>query len=286
MMTIRRAGMERFGETAIQKDMPMAMLEEVLVPLYLHHRYAVESAASAVGGQNYIYAFRGDGRKPVEWVPADAQKAALDSLLATIKPSELALSRAVLSKIPPRPSGYGRTRELFPRNTGGAFDPIMPATVAADMTIGFLLTNDRAARMVAQKAVDPTLPGLADVIDRVVASTFDATAGSPYEAEIRRSIQEVVVDRLIDLAETAPMSQVRAIAAQKLKAIQARAARPATNAADAASLQLVAMDIKRFFDRPGEPARRPTLPGTPPGAPIGDSGMSYLDWYLRECGIR
>ena len=146
MMTIRRAGMERFGETAIQKDMPMAMLEEVLVPLYLHHRYAVESAASAVGGQNYIYAFRGDGRKPVEWVPADAQKAALDSLLATIKPSELALSRAVLSKIPPRPAGYGRTRELFPRNTGGAFDPIMPATVAADMTIGFLLTNDRAAR--------------------------------------------------------------------------------------------------------------------------------------------
>ena len=65
MMTIRRAGMERFGETAIQKDMPMAMIEEVLVPLYLHHRYAVESAASAIGGQNYIYAMRGDGRKPV-----------------------------------------------------------------------------------------------------------------------------------------------------------------------------------------------------------------------------
>ena len=74
MMTIRRAGLERFGETAIQKDWPMAMLEEVLVPLYLHHRYAVEAAASAVGGQNYIYAMRGDGRTPVEWVPAAAQK--------------------------------------------------------------------------------------------------------------------------------------------------------------------------------------------------------------------
>ena len=146
MMSIRRAGMERFGETAIQKDMPMAMLEEVLVPLYLHHRYAVEAAASTVGGQNYIYAFRGDGRKPVEWVPAAAQRAALDALMVTLKPSELALSRAVLSKIPPRPAGYGRTRELFPRNTGGAFDPIMPAAVAADMTVGFLLTNDRAAR--------------------------------------------------------------------------------------------------------------------------------------------
>jgi hypothetical protein len=95
-----------------------------------------------------------------------------------------------------------------------------------------------------------------------------------------------VTDRLIDLAETASMSQVRAIAAQKLKAIQARAARPALAGADLASLQLIASDIKRFFDRPLEPARRPTTPGTPPGAPIGDEGMSYLDWYLRECGIR
>src|SRR5262245_59524796 len=110
IMNIRRAGMDKFGETAIQKDRPMAMIEEALVPLYLHHRYAVEAAASALGGQNYIYAMRGDGRAPVEWVPAAAQKAALDALIATLKPSELALSRAVLSKIPPRPPAYPRTR--------------------------------------------------------------------------------------------------------------------------------------------------------------------------------
>ena len=82
MMNVRRAGLERFGETAIQKDRPMAMIEDVLVPLYLHHRYAVESAASALGGQDYIYAFRGDGRTPMRWVPAAAQKAALDALMS------------------------------------------------------------------------------------------------------------------------------------------------------------------------------------------------------------
>jgi hypothetical protein len=286
MMTIRRAGLERFGETAIQKDWPMAMLEEALVPLYLHHRYAVEAAASAVGGQNYIYAMRGDGRTPVEWVPAAAQRAALTALMSTLKPSELVLSRAVLSKIPPRPAGYGRTRELFPRNTGGAFDPISPASVAADMTVGFLLTNDRAARLVAQKAVDPSLPGLGDVIDTLVTATFDAPVNSPYEAEIKRSMQEVVVSRLIDLADTAPMSQVRATAQAKLRAIQARAARPALVAADAASLQLLANDIKRFFERPAEPARRISAPGTPPGAPIGDEGMNYLDGFWGACGVR
>jgi len=254
----------------------MAMIEEALVPLYLHHRYAVEAAASTLGGQNYIYAMRGDGRTPVEWVPAATQKAALDALVATLKPSELTMSRAVLSKIPPRPAGYSRTRELFPRATGGAFDPLTPAVVAADMTVGFMLTPDRAARLVAQKAVDATMPGLADVIDRLITAGFDAPAPSSYQAEVRRSIGQVVVTRLIDLADVSPMVQVRAIAVQKLKAIQSRAGRPAVAAADLPTLQLIASDIDRFLKRPAEPARRIAPPGTPPGAPIGDLPWSYL----------
>jgi hypothetical protein len=220
ILEIRRAGLERFGETALPRDRPLAMMEEVLVPLYLHHRYAVEAAASALGGQDYVYAMRGGRRTPTAWVAGTAQRAALDALLVTIKPSELALSRAVLGKLPPRPPDFNRTRELFPRNTGGAFDPISPAAVAADMTVGFMLTNERAARLVAQQAVDPTLPGLGDVIDRLVATAFDGPAASAYESEIRRAVQRVVISRLIDLADTAPMSQVRAIATQKLKALQ------------------------------------------------------------------
>ena len=284
MMGIRRAGLERFGETAIQKDWPMAMIEEVLVPLYLHHRYAVEAAASTVAGQNYIYAFRGDGRVPVEWVPAAAQRAALDALLGTIKPSELTLSTAVLSKVPPRPSGYGRTRELFPRYTGGAFDPITPAIVAADMTVGFLLTNDRAARMVAQAAVNPSLPGLNDVITRVIDATFGAKAATPYEAEIKRAVERVVVDRLIDLADTAPMSQVRAIATHHLKALQSRAG--AGTVPDMAHYALLASDVKRFLERPSAPARDYAAPVTPPGAPIGDMAMEYLSRYFEMCAVR
>ena len=70
MLGVRRAALARFGEHAIKRGMPMAQIEEVLVPLYLHHRYQVEAAASAVGGINYIYAMRGDGREPVKPVPA------------------------------------------------------------------------------------------------------------------------------------------------------------------------------------------------------------------------
>ncbi len=280
-MTIRRAGLERFGEAAIQKGEPMATIEEALVPLYLHHRYAVEAAASALGGQNYIYALRGDGRTPTEWVPAAAQRAALDALLATLKPSELVLTRQVLARIPPRPSGYGRSRELFPRSTGGAFDPIAPATVAADMTLGFILTNDRAARMVAQKAVTPGLPGLEDVVDRLIAATFDARTTNAYEAEIERAIQRVLVSHLMELADRGTTSQVRAIATMKLKTIQTRMNRPVAAAsgatAETAHRQLLASDINRFLTSPTDPASRiMAVPGLPPGAPIGQAPFNYL----------
>ena len=72
------------------------------------------------------------------------------------------------------------------------------------------------------------------------------------------------------------MTQVRAIAMQKLKSIQTRAAGRRSPVADCATLQLIASDIDRFLNRPAEPARRIARPGTPPGAPIGDSPFRYL----------
>jgi hypothetical protein len=134
MMEVRRVALSRFGETAIKNGMPLATMEEVLVPLYMHHRFQVTAAASALGGMHYIYAVRGDGREPVRPVPAGEQQAALDALLATLAPAELVLPMTLLERLPPRPSGYGRTRELFPRYTGLMFDAISPAVVAADHT--------------------------------------------------------------------------------------------------------------------------------------------------------
>src|SRR5262249_31503545 len=88
-------------------------------------------------------------------------------------------------------------RQLFPRTPGDTFDPLAPATIAADVTIGFVLQLDRAARMVGQHAVNPQLPGLEDVIDRLTTATFDAAATTPYEQAIRRAEERVLVDRMM-----------------------------------------------------------------------------------------
>jgi hypothetical protein len=285
MMTIRKVALSRFGEQAIKRNEPMATLEEVLVPLYLHHRYQVEATASTVGGIYFIYAMRGDGREPVKFAPAAEQKAALEALLTTLKPSELALPRELLGKIPPRPSGYGNTRELFPRYTGQMFDAITPAVVASNLTVGYLLADARAARLVEQHALDPTLPGLETVIDALLSATFGANAANPYEAEIARAVQRVAVEHLMTLASTADMPQVRAIATQKLQQRAQRLTSPAQASAGAsAHAALLSSDIKRFLDRPFAPATRTDIPTAPPGAPIGDPGMDWLSRLGPFCG--
>jgi hypothetical protein len=128
--------------------------------------------------------------------------------------------------------------------------------------------------MVAQHAVDPGLPGLEEVIDRLTKATFDAAVGSPYEAEIRRAEERVLVDRVMWLAAGAPNSQVRATAAWKLAKLAARLkGETAAGEAEQAQHALLAADIKRFLERPADPARPMPAPDAPPGAPIGgDSG--------------
>ncbi len=283
MMEIRKAALARFGEQAIKRDEPMATIEEALVPLYLHHRYQVEAAAATIGGIYYTYAMRGDGREPVRFASAADQRAALDAILDTLTPATLALPRELLKKIPPRPSGYGASRELFPRTTGQMFDAVSPAVVAANLTVGFVLNDARAARLVQQHALDPALPGLDTVIDRLIAVTFAATSANPYEAEIGRAVQRVVVEHLMTLANSADMPQVRAIASQKLQQRQQRlTSTPATGAAGAHAT-LLASDIKRFLDRPFAPAVRADIPTPPPGAPIGDPGLDWLNRMEPLC---
>src|SRR6266849_3658580 len=50
LMQVRGAALQRFGENNIREGAPLATLEDVLVPLYLVHRYQVEATSKLVGG--------------------------------------------------------------------------------------------------------------------------------------------------------------------------------------------------------------------------------------------
>jgi hypothetical protein len=280
VMDVRSAALARFGQNAIRTGMPLATMEEALVPLYLHHRYQTEAAAKVVGGLYYTYAQRGDGQQATRSVSAQEQRRALDALLRTLDPGELALPRAVLATLPPRPFRYGPHRELFPRFTGLTFDAVSPASVAAGHTISLLLHPERAARLVQQEALDSSLPGLDEVIDALVQATFAEKTQDPYEAEISRVVQWHVADHATQLAARGSMPQVRALATLKLQELrsQLEGASGAGAVEDRAHRLLLVSMIGRFLERPHQAFDRPGAPDAPPGMPIGDPGLS--GWEL------
>ncbi|MDP6579573.1 MAG: zinc-dependent metalloprotease, partial [Vicinamibacterales bacterium] len=281
MMEVRRVALDRFGEGAVRNGTPLALLEEALVPLFLHHRFQIDATASALGGLDYIYALRGDGRDPVTAIPAADQRAALTALMRTLDAEELTIPASVIDLIPPRPAGFGRHRELFPRFTGSMFDRVSPAIVVADMTVASILEPTRAARLVEQHAVDATAPGLVEVIEALLGTTFNAVSSDRYEAEVQRAVQRVVVDRLIRLGSVAPMAQVRAVSAYWLEDLVRRIEETAGLAGlggveGRAHIDALRRDIDRFVDRPGGVAEPWEPPPAPPGSPIGDSALPWL----------
>jgi hypothetical protein len=272
-MEVRRVALERFDARTIPAGEPMAELEEVLVPLYLRHRFQVEGTVKAVGGVTYDYALRGDAdaRLP-ERVPADQQRAALDALLATVTPEALAVPEAVRSMIPPRPPGSPASRELFDGRTGLTFDALAPAEVASSMVLGLVVHPHRAMRLVSQHDADADLPSLRGVLDRVTAQVWEADApDGAHRVEIQRTVQQVWTDVLLERASgtgVAPAVQARVTA--ELRDLAAWLAdnrgRGAETQAHRAQIRAA---IQRFLDRSHDDASRPAALDTPPGSPIG-----------------
>jgi len=279
VMKIRAIALEGFSEKRIPDWTPMATLEEVLVPVYLFHRYQVEAAASCLGGLYYNHTLRGDVQKNPEIVEPEEQQRALEALLQTITPANLAIDDKILNIIPPRPPGYGETRELFPGHTGSPFDPLGAAEVAADLTVRLILHPERAARMVDYHSRNRRYPGFGDVLDQVVLFTWMSPYKSGKFAEIQRVVNNVVLYNMMGLVageENAP--QVRALAFQKLDELKrwlkqelntVKDSKYVLTDSDQRAHFLYAVGKIELFQRDPSKIAIPAPQSAPPGAPIG-----------------
>ena len=200
LMQVRGAALKRFGENNIREGAPLATLEDVLVPLYLLHRYQVEAASKLVGGMDYTFALRGDGQTPTQIVAPAEQRRALAAVLATLKPDVLALPEPLLKMIPPRPPDYERGREHFKIHTSPAFDALAPAEAAAQHTLQFLFNPERASRLVEFHARNAENPGLQEVLDAIVSATWKTPHREAYAGQISNVVDMVVLYDLMALA--------------------------------------------------------------------------------------
>lgn len=195
VMKIREKALQQFGEKNIRPGMPMAMLEDVLVPVYFYHRYQVEAAAKVVGSMNYTYTLRGDGRITTEPVSKTEQLRALNAVIDCIDPKALMIPDRIAKLIPPRPAGYDASRELFRKRTGLAFDVLSPAETAADLPFSFLFNSSRLNRM-AQYEPGGGL-GIAEMVNTLLDKTWKAPRRTGMEALIQMQTEQVLLTYIL-----------------------------------------------------------------------------------------
>jgi hypothetical protein len=284
-MSVRTHGLSRFGERVIQTGEPMALMEEVLVPLYLRHRYQVRAVSQLLGGVDYDYAMRDEPDVRLdEWVSAEQQRAALEGLLGTVDPETLALPRAARDSLPPRPPGHPDNRELFEGHTDPIFDAYAPAEATSSMVLERLVQPERAMRLIQQHDQNPELPSLLSVMETVTDQVWKGpTPSDPYRAELQRTTQQVWTDVLLSRADHAEVpSAVQARMTQHLEELSVwLEENPGASAEVQAHRGMLLDAIERFLDRQGS-SDAPTPVAAPPGDPIGQPAPEYVQRQERR----
>jgi Met-zincin/Domain of unknown function (DUF5117) len=275
VMAVRAAALKNLSENAIPEHTPMATLEDVLVPVYLYHRYQVTAVAKSIGGLDYSFNLRGSKDKAPEIVPAAQQRDSIRAVLDTLSPQVLALPEPLLRMIPPRPPEYPSGRENFAGRTSPAFDALAPAEAAAEIVTNLLLQPERAERMIEYHALDASNPSFEELVADLLAATWKIQPSSGYKGATQRTVNAVVLDRLMTLAEDDRASaEVRGVASLKLEELRKWIATQAPLAKDdavRAQLYFAKSQIDRFQRNPAE--LKIAAPASPPdGDPIGTDG--------------
>ena len=265
MSKIREKALKQFGTNSLRAGYPMAMLEDVLVPIYFYHRYQTEAVCKLVGGMDYTYALNGKVNKKMEPLPKELQLRALDAALQTIQPAYLEVPQHILDLIPPRPDSYGNERELFTKRTGLAFDPLSPAESGADFPLSFLFHPERLSRMAINQQNGLSLD---EMLNKVISTTWKAPRKTGIQALIQQQTEQIVLTYLLASSVDEKVNFAGRAAVRKslddLKYYIDTQKKTATGAQNIGHLSLALERMKA-----PEKAKPTIHAAIPPGAPIG-----------------
>jgi hypothetical protein len=278
MMTVRKAAIDGFGLNAIAPGEPVAELKRRFVPVWLLHRYQLVAAAKSIGGADYAYSVKGDGREAARPVAPERQRAALAALLATLSPEALRVPVRLLPLLSTAPNGSDNRQydiELFATAGGGpVFDPLAAADAAAGISLGALTAPARLARLEIQHHADPRQLGPDELLDRLLAATVPPAGADSLS-------QRLYFRTLVTLAQVTRRTRTspeisHAIEERLHAAGLALGRRIGADRGWAAPLSRQLLD-PRELDKLAAERPRPTR--IPPGDPIGDGEDGWGDFY-------
>ena len=267
MMEVRRVALQRFGRASIPSGESLASLRRAFVPIWLLHRYQVESASKSLGGVDFPYALNHEGLQATA-VPGQTQQAALYALLDTLSPANLTVPPHLQ---PLLSSGFGGNNdrqtdiEIIPTAGGPVFDPLKATEIGAVQTLNALLTPERLNRLEVQHSADPSVPAPSRVFEDLIGQTF-----SRANNEVGRRIATTAILSLARTQRNAALSPTIGLElSARLERLGDQLQRGKVRGVDsdwARGLGELLGDREALDKAVSDPAR---LPRVAPGMPIG-----------------
>jgi hypothetical protein len=278
-MAARKIMLEQYGPGVLRTGEPIGALRDMrLWMTYLHHRWAIEAGLRYVGGMYHNIVLKGENMPPTEIVPAAVQREVLGMLMDVIEPANMTLSEALLSQLTPHPG-----ENLEDMSEDYAFDQLRAARILSALVLEPLLEPERAARLVAFAERQSAALTLPDVVQAMLARTWQA----PRDADarhrsLRRVTQRVALDSMMMLgahANTTPEARAYVLD-QIAKLGDTLRSRKDEDPMTEAHFRQAERDIVAYLENPTERApksaapawgarprsRYPLAPGPPLGA--------------------
>jgi hypothetical protein len=200
----REIMLANYGPGMLDIGEPLGALRDMrLWMAYLHHRWAIEAGQRYIGGMYHEFAVKGETLQPqpTQIVPAELQREVLDLLMESIAPERLVLSESLLALLTPNP---GDSREDMADDY--AFDQLRAARIIAGLVLEPLFESARAERLLAFADREPGTLTLPELVDTVLANTWDVQRDSdPRYSSLRRVTQGVALQAMMQLGASADL---------------------------------------------------------------------------------
>jgi hypothetical protein len=276
----RKVLMDKYGPAVLKPGEPYGNLRGIrLWMVYLHHRWAIDTATRYVGGMYHNFAVKGDSIPPTEIVPAAKQREIVGLLLEALDPANLAIPERILASLTVVPVGEGGgggrggrgggpDLENFEMPTGYAFDQLSAARTIAGLVMDQLFEPEKSARLISFADRQQGALTLPELIDDVSKKVWDAPAQGAAKS-LQRQTQRVFVDSLMILgANPNATPDVKAVVMASIASMRAKVAeRKDPDPVTDAHLRQIEHDLARFIQNPTSAPRR-SSPPPPIMAPI------------------
>jgi hypothetical protein len=275
LLDLRAKAISRFSLDNVPEHSPVALLEDVFVPLYFSHRYQTEAVSKLIGGIDYSYAYT-DATAFHHPVSRKEQEKALKALIRTLDPETLEIPKYLRSVFGPRTFGYGRTRESFESKLGVAFDPLAAAETAASTTLKFMLHPERANRIYQQGLFDKNQLTLQEMIKLLLDETVRSmNSKDPYYNAIEEIVAWQTLDELMKLSSSDKVyPQVTEVILLEMMRLKTHLENSAT---DPTAIYL-RKQVERFIGNPTGYKSEESSVRIPDGSPIGQEVMCNFSW--------